>query len=139
MPGYFTTARQCQSVTNIRELQSLLLPIKFAAGRTNVAADSIRCIINATFQLPLYPLLSVNCSADAATLASVAGVHGFSYRRMIWTMAAQILDGAIRLNNLSPAEDMPARSVSMTNMKPTALAVGVPGEVSQADRELEFA
>ena len=59
--------------------------------------------------------------------------------RMMWMMAALILDGAIRLGNLSPAQDMLDMIASATSMKNTTLAAGVRGEVSQADRELEFA
>jgi hypothetical protein len=123
MPGFVSAARQCQSVIHIREILSLLLPIQSPATRTDLVAKSIRCIINAAIEARSSPSLSANCSGHAAISASKAVLSP----RTLWAIATDILDGAIKLGNLSPAENMPAWRASMTNMKPTTLAA-VPGE-----------
>jgi hypothetical protein len=135
MPRYFTTARQCQSVTNIREIQSVLFPIRSSATRTDPDAKPIHCLINATFQLRICPVISANSSGHAARWASEEVLSP----RAVWAIATDILYGAINLGNSRPPESMPVRTASMTNPKPTALVARVPSELSQADRELEFA
>jgi hypothetical protein len=139
MPGYFPTVHRCRSLKDIREMRFLLLPSQFPGHRGDPANKAIHCIMTAALQVHLQPLFSVNNSGHAAMCASEVRVPGFPYRRIIWTMAAKILDAAIRLEKLRPAEDMSAWPASITNMKPSALAVGLPGEVSQPHRELEFA
>jgi hypothetical protein len=139
MRGYFPTVLRCRSLTDIREMRFLLLPSQFPGRPGDPANKAIRCIMTAALQVHLQPLFSVNNSGHAAMCASEVHVPGFPNRRIIWTMAAKILDAAIRLENLRSAEDMPAGPASITSMMPTALVARVPGEVFEPHRELEFA